>query len=250
MEPIFSQFRTLCADAVSGVLEKVAKKYDLPFEDLRTEFVLPILSGQALVPSVVAAPVPTFVSAPPPVVTKPDREPDMCTARAVRGMCTRKALPGTCFCKLHGRMATGEPAFKKTKTEENAEPVAEISKPVPEPVPEVPKPAPEPAPEVPKPVPEPVAEPVPEVPKPAPEPVAEIPKVVPEIPKPAPAESEDTVMEDVVSSDSSESSPRPPPPKRSDIRKTLRIKMKAAPIVSIKDHKSIFAAAPDDIEIF
>jgi len=251
MEPIFAQIRTLCADTVTGVLEKVAKKYDLPFEDLRTEFVLPILSNQApvvpkpapVVPKpapVVPKPAPVVPIAPTPVLQSPfaaaneTRDPGMCTKRAIRGMCTRKALPGSCYCKLHGRIAAGEPVFKKARAAS------------PEPVPEVPT---EPVPAVPEPVPEPVPVAAAVVPDPIPMATAVVPEPAPEVP------TDDSVMSE------SEANGSPPPvvpsfllddlaPKRSEVRKSFRIKLKAAPIVSTKMNDSIFGAAPDDIEIF
>jgi hypothetical protein len=261
MEPIFSQFRTLCADAVSGVLEKVALKYDLPFEDLRAEFVTPLLSGQAPFVAAIAAPAPfvakTTVAVPaPPAVIKPaavvspfaaaaaaaveTREADMCSARAVRNMCTRKALPGSCYCKLHGRIAAGEPAFKKIKPSDPAAPVVPAAPPV----------VPEPAPVVPAAVPLAVVpEPAPVVP--AAVPLAVVPEPAPVVPAAVPLSSGSEAFSSPESVSESESESEPiPAPKRSDMRKILRIKMKAAPIVSTKMHDSIFGAAPDDIEIF
>jgi hypothetical protein len=103
----------------------------------------------------------------------------------------------------------------------------------------------------------------PKVPVESPKVPVESPKVPvesPKVPEPVPkAESqEDTVMQDRESSES-ESVTEPAAdsglpfssfPKRSDIRKAIRIKFKAAPIVSTKMNDSIFAAAPDDIDIF
>jgi len=110
MESFVDASCKLLLDGIDRVLQQVSARYDLNVDEVRREFLLPLMdqvpamSGvRFFAPRTAAKPVVTEV--PPPKPPKP--EGPKCVARTIRGMCTRVASKPCCLCTLHFRLSTG-----------------------------------------------------------------------------------------------------------------------------------------------
>lgn len=163
MEPFVDASCKLLLDGIDRVLQQVSARYDLNVDEVRREFLLPLIdqvpsSGvRFFAPRATSAmPAIKTIEAPKKTVVA---EGPKCVARTIRGMCTRIANKPGCLCTLHFRLSNGPQEPPKEPVQEPPKESAEesVQEPPKEPVQEpVQEPAKEPAKE---PVQEPVREP-------------------------------------------------------------------------------------------
>lgn len=116
MESFVDASSKLFLDGIDRVLQQVSARYDLDVDEVRREFLMPMIDSRA--PSKVAAPkvaAPIVAKSEGPrkkktidaeaTPSKPKPEGPKCVARSIRGMCTRTATKPGCLCTLHFRLA-------------------------------------------------------------------------------------------------------------------------------------------------
>ena len=134
MESFVDASCKLLLDGIDRVLQQVSARYDLNVDEVRREFLLPLIDQVPVMSSVrffapraaPKAPAKSVAETPKPPVKA---EGPKCVARTIRGMCTRVASKPGCLCTLHFRLSTGHVAEGTDVPKE----------PVPDPIAAVPK---------------------------------------------------------------------------------------------------------------